>query len=86
MWLQVFTEQRATAKTKALEVLLSYNASHECHHNFNVQCHAQLKTVAATRAVSMHSSYDASFGECHHNFNVQCCAQLKTANTNTNKT
>ena len=59
----------------------------EKRHIFNMQCCAQLKTadsshkqnLAATRAVSMLSSCDASPFECHHNFNVQCCAQLKNS-------
>ena len=78
---------------RAVSMLSSCDASFECHHNFNVQCCAQLKTadsshkqnLAATRAVSVLSSCDASPFECHHNFNVQCCAQLKTDHSNTNK-
>ena len=30
-------------------MLSSYDASFECHHNFNTQCRAQLKTVNPTR-------------------------------------
>ena len=44
-WKQLIPKNQYLAATRAVSMLSLYDASLECHHNFNVQCRAQLKTA-----------------------------------------